>query len=287
MYLRIAFIPLALLSANIATEVSASPAGSPGDRAVRVIRPAEVEPTVRAGDADQASGRAVHRRVVSSVRDGSTGLDIGYNVYATGVGTDKPYAYNKDELCYFPSGEIDMESSGIRVIARQGYLMWRPASAATENIHATKDSVTVCAFAPARADQWSHRLPPEQVGQWKGSEGSRPHVRFFNLNNVPGRPCDDCSGGVTRRELLSAEKDGSQHASVTNFVFEKGSRRTARAAPGDEICWVESGTYLVETGSGRAAAASPDFIYRPKGAAPLLIEATSPGSLICFEAGRA
>lgn len=253
-----------------------------GGPSVRVVMPADIAPTVRSEDPDQASGRAVHRRVITGPRDGFTGLDVGYNVYARGVGTDMPYAYTKDELCYFPSGEIDMESDGIRVIASQGYLMWRQAGAPTQHIRAIKDSVTICAFTPARADPSSHRLPPAEVGRWTGEEKLRPRVVFYNVNIARDAPCAECTGDVKQRTVLSEAKDGSRYASVAYYLFQAGGRRQG-AAPGDEICWVESGEFAVGIGRDRATAKTPAFIARKGGLVSASIEAVSPGNLLCFK----
>src|SRR5690606_32497764 len=138
--------------------------------------------------------------------------DIDYNEYAGDLGGRLSYAYTKDEFCYQTSGRIVTESRGVVDDVQPGTFMWRPAGAATDAIEFVEDSVTSCAFGPAREDDWSHRLPPEQVEEWDGDEAKRhiPTYRHFSDVEQTPHPAAPDEERIRFRQVFSSERDGSQ-----------------------------------------------------------------------------
>jgi len=251
-----------------------------------ILDPMDTAPMPGSGSRDAQSGLSQHRRVVSKPKQGSVHLDVGYNIYKTGAGSDIPYAYDKDEICYFPSGNGRFRSDGVDVLTRPGILMWRPARAATQSGRALSDMVTICAFAPARDDDWSHKLPASEIGKWDGDPNRKPKVRWFHNDEAtivahPSDP-DHRSGRIVERMLLPAQADGVKGADVTLTQFKSGLALPARTSEREQICWLESGSLTVKA-SGQPRRLKPsDFLYSPAGSRIEGIEVLEDSSLLCF-----
>lgn len=270
-----------LVAASLAASVSPASAATP-DLTVRVINPQDVEPLIREDFVFSRDGKAVHRRVVSKPKDGSVSIDAGYNTYKTGVGANEPYAYDKDELCYFASGEMELESDGVVVIARPGNFMWRPAGAPTHRTKVTQDTVTICAFGPARNDAWSHKLATADIDKWNKSERERPRVRYYDYRYTLPTSAPDGSGQVVHRPVVSASKDGAVHIDANHTFYPAGASfgeyRHGRA----EVCWFEAGSMELVSGGVEARVHAGQFLYRPAGASTESAKVLEDTIAICF-----
>ena len=284
------FLPLALGSvvlALCATVVSDFSQAADTERPKVVIYdPADTAPMLREDSEFLMSGMAVHRRVINKPKDGSHTIDIGYNTYKKGVGASQPYAYTKDEVCYFPSGKMYVLSDGDEVVTEPGYFMWRPAYAATQKTEVLVDSVTICAFAPARDDEWSHVLPKSETGKWDGDPKLKPKVMFYDFRDIEPtvRPGDERygDGRITHRRVISKPKDGSVHIDASHNIYKAGLEGGPYAYTHDEICWLESGEIEMVSGGVTQTMRPGEFMYRPAGAATERIKVTKDSVSICF-----
>lgn len=278
----VAVLPLvaaALLAPTIAL-------AKPEQPTITIVDPMTVDPLVKEGTNFRAGGPAQHRRIITRQKDGSTNLDVGYNIYAAGMGGSTPYAYNKEELCYISKGEIEIISDGISVIGKAGDLMWRPVGASSDGSKVLKDSVGVCAFSPARVDADSHRIPAAEVGKWTGDPALKPRVRWFHIASIaptvqPGNP-DYASGKIVERRVLTARKDHAAKADVTFTTYKAGVTLPAEVNKFDKLCWLESGAADVVTGQNRQKWAATFFLYRPAGAATQSIRFEQDSAVICY-----
>lgn len=277
---------LGLIVASLSLAVSTAAAAASTTPQVKIVRAADVAPLLRADSKDMKDGRSVHRRVISKPKDGAVYLDVGYNTYKAGVGADQPYAYTKDEACYISAGEIEAESDGITVIAKPGNFMWRPAGAVTHRTKVIKDAVTICAFAPARDDDWSHRLPPAKIGQWAGDEAKRPHVRFYDWRYTkptirPDSP-QFADGRVVNRRVFTGPKDGAVHVDASYNAYKAGVESGPYVYTHDEICWLESGEIEMVNQGVKTIVRAGDFAFRPAGAATDRTKVLKDAVSICF-----
>lgn len=250
--------------------------------AVRVIDPMTVDPMYGPPPFDR-DGLAVIRRVVSRPKDGATNLDIGYNIYQKGMKIEARYAYRMDEFCLVPNGRVALESDDGTTIQTEGDLMWRPAGASSNSLLTLEDSVTICCFTPARIDATSHRLTPQEIGNWPAGSQTPPSLRFLKTETAPpvGEDGRLVGQGFVAREVVSNRRDGSD-VSVIYITFDEGGSITAGSGPGEEIFWVSEGTLEVRSGGTTQIASPRNFIYRPDGAEIDSIRATSPAKLFCF-----
>ncbi|MBB6123703.1 hypothetical protein [Sphingobium subterraneum] len=260
--------------------------GKPPQPTIKIVDPLTVDPLVREGTNFRAGGPAQHRRIITKQKDGSTNLDVGYNIYAAGMGGSTPYAYNKEELCYISKGEIEIISDGISVIGKAGDLMWRPVGASSDGSKVLKDSVGVCAFSPAREDADSHRIPAADVGKWTGDPALKPRVRWFHIASIapterPGNP-DYASGKIVERRVLTARKDHAAKADVTFTTYKAGVVLPAEVNRFDTLCWLESGTAEVVTGKTNQTLNATHFLYRPAGARTDSIQFKQDSAMICY-----
>lgn len=278
-------LPIIVFGSSILAEAKEA-SERPAAPEIQVLDPMETEPLVHGGSPDALSGRSQHRRVVSKPNQHSVGLDVGYNIYRKGVGSDNPYAYDKDELCYFPSGTGRFVSDGDAVLTQPGHLMWRPARAATQSGHALTDMVTICAFTPAREDPWSHRLPAAEIGKWDGDPGAKPKVRWFRLEDAkiilrPDEP-NYRSGRIVERLFLPAQKDGVKGADVTFISYKAGVQIGPRTNEREQICWLESGDLQMTTTRQTQNVKPGFFLYSPAGSHIKSIDVTEDSDLLCF-----
>lgn len=262
---------------------SAEPANSEPAKII-IYDPFVVEPMLREDSEDIMSGRAVHRRVIT-FKD-SKHIDVGYNQYAKGVGGHVPYAYTKDEICYFPSGEFYVVSDGDEVTTRQGHFMWRPARAATQTAIITKDAVSICAFAPARAELWAHRLPPSEVSQWSGDPDKKPRVVFHHYQDFeplkrPGSQAYE-NGQIVHRRIISKQRDNAVSMDASHDIMQAGLTLGPLTYTVDQACWLESGELEIRS-NGATYSMSPDqFMFRPAGVKTDTIKAIKDSVAICF-----
>lgn len=249
---------------------------------VQVIDPSTIAPTIGAAPWN-ANGPAVSRRAVTHAGQGAHHLDIGYNTYKKGTKLSTPYAYKTDEFCFVPSGRISMQDEPTTYEAGPGRLMWRPAGALTRAVEFLEDTVTICSMSPARPDANSHRIPPQEVGRWSGDPATKPHPRWFPMTTAPliTSPDRKANAGVIEREVLSKRRDGSTMVSVTYTTFERGAQLASRG-PGEEICWVESGSLSLSSNGRRQTARTGNFIFRPEGVPINQIRAATAASMVCF-----
>jgi hypothetical protein len=253
---------------------------------VLILDPMQTEPLVRGGSKYIQSGMSQHRRVISKPRQGSVDIDVGYNTYKAGVGADKPYAYDKDELCYFARGDGWMRSNGEEVIARSGDLMWRPAGAVTENTRVLTDTVTICAFTPARNDDWSHKLPDSEVGKWSGDPSKKPIVKWARLQDAVIMPhpgdANYESGRIVERMMLPAQTDGIKGADVTYTTYKAGTSVQGKTNMLEQICWLDSGKLEVSLPGKTQSLEATYFMYSPVGSRLKGIKALQDSNLLCF-----
>lgn len=287
-------MPMAVFAARILspevgqaqTAASASPEKVSPIKEVLVIDPNDVAPMPPADGKLVPDSPSVHRRVVSKQTGGSSHLDVGMNTFKTGVGTQKPYAYDKDELCYIAKGAIEAESDGVTVLFKPGNFMWRPAGAVTQRTNVTEDTLDICAFGPARVDNWSHKLADSEIGKWNGDEAKRPHVhvyhyRYIRPESLHGAPGSNDAGAV-HRQVVSSAKDGAVNIDASYDTYKAGFEFAPTVYESDEVCWLESGEIEMSVGHKKLPVRAGQFVYRPAGAkvdgAKVLKEAVS----ICF-----
>lgn len=232
-----------------------------------IISPMDVAPKVNRDLPAHVDGRRVHRRVVSATDGGPRSIDVGYNMFAKGLEGTTPYAYTKDEFCYTVSGELHGVSGSVRSVSRAGTFTWRPAGAATHSSSMKADTVTICAFGPAREDDWSHRLPPDQVGRWDGQESDRPmplRIHFSDVAPTP-YPAAPQASKVLYREIFSNAKNGSTFMDVSHTTFGERLALGSSTADRDEVSWLEAGQIEFEVGGMTRSQKAGEFCLRRAG----------------------
>jgi ethanolamine utilization protein EutQ (cupin superfamily) len=232
------------------------------------------------------NGMAQHRRVVSKGREGATRIDVSYNVYKAGLEVEQPYAYNADEICYFASGEMWLESDGEKVFAKPGYFMWRPAGAATQKGKVLADAVTICAFGPAREEGTGFRLPASEVGKWNGDPAKKPKVVFRDYRDVlpilrPGA-AQYGDGRLVSRRIFTWAKDGIVALDASHNVYRAGLESGSYGYKVDEICWLEKGEIEMINAGVTQTFRAGQIMYRPAGAVTDHAKATQDTVSICF-----
>jgi hypothetical protein len=234
---------------------------------MQIISPNDVAPMVDENYPPEAKGKIFHRRVLSALTGGPGSIDIDYNNYAGGLGGRLAYAYTKDEFCYQAAGRIVTESRGITDDVRPGTFMWRPAGSATDAIEFKEDSITICAFGPAREDEWSHRLAPEIVGEWDGNEETRriPIYRHFSVVDPSSYPAAPDDPRIEYRKIFSRERDGSRFMDIARIAFDAGTEVSGIGDERDEIWWLEAGSAELLVGGQRMALCEKDFLFRRAG----------------------
>jgi hypothetical protein len=252
---------------------------------VKVIDPKDVPPLINPNNEKSVKGLSVHRRVVSKPKDGSINLDLGFNKFA--VSTDNPtkgLAYNNvDELCYLSSGEAEFINDGVKVIYRPGNFMWRPARAASELVTVTKEAVEVCAFGPARADNYGHVLPREEIGRWVGDPDRKPTARILDRSQPV--PVITAGGQAIGRAVITRVKDGAEKLDASYNMFKAGFATGAYSFPLERVCWLESGEVEMINNQPKAPKTivkAGQFIYRPAGATTYISRVLADTVEICF-----
>lgn len=251
---------------------------------VLLLDPMDAPLVVESGIKYIENGMAQHRRVVSKDRQGATRIDISYNVYKAGLEAERPYAYNADEICYFVSGAMWLESDGEGVLAKPGYFMWRPAGAVTQRGKVLADAVTICAFGPARDEGF--RLPPSEVGKWSGDPAKKPKVIFRDYRDVEpmtrsGAPQYD-DGRLVHRRVFTWAKDGAVALDASHNVYRAGLESGRYGYNVDEICWLEAGEIEMVNGGEKQVFRAGQIMYRPAGAMTDHAKATKDTTSICF-----
>lgn len=257
---------------------------NPEPAKIIIYDPFVVEPMLREDSEDIMSGRAVHRRVIT-FKD-SKHIDVGYNEYAKGVGGHVPYAYTKDEICYFPSGEFYVVSDGDEVTTRQGHFMWRPARAATQTAIITKKAVSICAFAPAREQLWAHRLLPSEVGKWSGDPDKKPRVVFYHYQDFkplkrPGSEAYD-KAQIIHRRIISKQHDNAVYMDASHDIMKAGLELGPLTYTVDQACWLESGEIELHSKGATYSMLPNQFMFRPAGVKTDTIKAIKDSVAICF-----
>ncbi len=236
----------------------------PSRRKMRVISPADVQPL---GDTSPQvlDGRHQHRRIVSRLDDPEVLIDIGYNQFKAGLSGNAPYAYTADEVCYVPRSGFELTSEGVSVLAGNGSVVWRPAGAVSQSAKVHQDVVSICAFSPARADAWSHRLPPDKVGVWPTGDAERPRVKHSHPDAIRAETLAGFNGGTIRR-IFSAERDGADRLEISQLSFPAGVVGMFPPLQHDEIYYLETGTIAFKSDGEPMFLEQGQFAYRPVGA---------------------
>lgn len=270
---------------------SSSYASSSIEPTVKLYKVDDIKPMVQKGHKFLESGMSVHRRVINLPKDGSRFIDVGYNNYKAGVGATGAYAYDKAELCYVSTGEIYAKSYDEEILFKTGHFMYRPPFAIT---HATKvltDSVTVCAFAPARLDNWSHKQNKEQIMAIE-ADPNHPVITAIHqvdiADTAPSRPGADkhAKGMAVHKRMITKAKDGSELIDASYNVYKAGLETTdPYAYTVDEVCWLESGKVeMINRGSEgkKEIVNAGDFMWRPAGAVTEYAMVLEDTVSICF-----
>ncbi len=232
-------------------------------RKLRVIDPMDVEPMKNPSQPRHVSGKARHRRVVSKIEDPDVQIDIGFNMFDAGPGASEPYAYYSDEMCYLPTEGLEVISNGQSVMVKRGHAMWRPAGASSEGTCHHADNISICAFGPARMDPWSHRIPPEDIGNWPAGEA--PKVMFRDVDSLDSEPLKGGDEGVTVKYIYSAARDGARKIEMSALRFPAGTSAVLDAPVRDEIYYVDIGEINFISGGETFTAAKGQFVYRARG----------------------
>jgi mannose-6-phosphate isomerase-like protein (cupin superfamily)/quercetin dioxygenase-like cupin family protein len=223
---------------------------------MRILDPGDVEPTINPASPEHVSGRQVHRRILSVLKGGPASIDVGYNTFKAGIEITEPYAYSRDEFCYMAAGEMELLNDGAPVIAAGGSFVYRPTRAATHRVRVPKDTISICAFSPARADSWSHRLSAEEVGRWDGDEQDRPTVQVVPVEAAEqsDHPWSKADGRIDYRQIVST-------AHFTLAWAGLGAGRFARpSADRDEVWFVAAGRLSVDDAGASRPVSSGQFV---------------------------
>lgn len=277
-------LPLALII-GVGVTVSIGSAKAEQAKKIQILDPMDTDPMKRASSADIVSGRTQHRRVITMTKQGSKNIDISYNIYRDGAGSSEPYAYNKDEMCYFPSGEAWWRSDGKEVITRPGYFMWRPARAATQRARALTDAVTICAFGPARDTEWGHQLSQEEIAE-RDKDPGKPHVTFRPYQDI--EPVDLSAahgydkGSIVARGIFNKPRDGTRYLELSHISYKAGVQGGPYKYADDLVCWLESGEIEFTAGGTTETMHAGELIYRPAGAKTNKTMVTKDSVAICY-----
>lgn len=206
---------------------------------MRVIDPADVEPTVNPASEEHREGRQVHRRILSLMTGGPASIDLGYNRTAEGIDFAVPYAYDRDEFCYTAAGSTRMQNDGETWDFVAGQFMWRPVGAATQRFTVTSAYNSICAFGPARVDGWSHILP-ESYHKADDGAAARPRVQFLNALDVAPRA--NSGAGVTYRQIFDTPV-----MEVAHISLDRGARADLSEAGRDQVYFLERGSFAAVT----------------------------------------
>ncbi|WP_417211553.1 hypothetical protein [Antarctobacter sp.] len=223
----------------------------------------------------------IHRRLVSPMTEGPEGVDVGLNTYKGGHRFNGPYAYNTDEFCYISEGVAEGESHGVPFRASPGIFLFREAGAQTDFFDVPQSIVNICAFAPGRFDMDSHRLAPEDYGDWDGSPGPKKLPVLIHYQDVsPTRfELAGDQAGLTYRKVFHAG-NGSLHCEVGHLIISANTITDITPPATDEVWWIEKGRLSVtETGKTESAAAH-ECIHLAAGGPARRIEALAPVTLI-------
>ncbi len=228
-----------------------------------IISPDEVAPTLRPGATPDPNGRG-HRRVLSLQTGGPRAMDVGYNTFAPRSESAPPYAYTKDEFCYQAAGEMRSLSYDIKTASGAGTFMWRPAGAPTHGLTIAGDAISICAFGPAREDDWGHRLPPESIAPLNGDPATFPPPRRIHYSAVEPSPYPHAPQipGIVYREIFSAAKTASRFMDVSHTAFTQPTALAGVTGPRHEVWWLECGEILVSSGGEARSLRPHDFLYR-------------------------
>jgi hypothetical protein len=223
---------------------------------VRIVDPRDVQPTVNPALPDHVSGRQVHRRILSVLSGGPRSIDVGYNTFKAGIRITQPYAYDRDEFCYIPQGEMALLNCDGCVTAAAGSFVHRPARAATHRVELLRDTISICSFSPARVDGWSHRLQPDQIGGRDG-EGDCPDVRIVPAEQGArvASPWADVAGHIEYSEMAM-----TQDFTLARATFEAGTCFARPRADRDEVWFVESGALTIGSSEDRQPVGAGKFV---------------------------
>jgi mannose-6-phosphate isomerase-like protein (cupin superfamily) len=248
---------------------------------LKILDPIDVQPTINPASPEHVSGRQVHRRILSALTGGPSSIDVGYNAFKAGIEINEPYAYDRDEFCFIVAGEMESTNDGAPAIATGGAFVYRPTRAATEQVKVTRDTITICAFSPARIDGWSHRLSAEEVGVWHGDEANRPAVQIIPVGERASgdSPWADVEGGVDYREVVR-----TQDFTLAWAALEGHSRFVRPPVDRDEVWFVVTGNLeIARPDEARVAFANRFVIWAP-GDQEHDVRITEPSILAIFSA---
>ncbi len=231
---------------------------------MRKISLADVAPIEYGGIPEELAAAMKHRKVISRMEGGPLSIDIDYNEFKAGLRSDDPVAYTNDEVCYISAGLFAGHDRGQPITIGGGDFMWRPAGSVSDGGTTKADSITICAFGPARADDWGHRLSPTpwSDGMKQGPIPARRH--FSDVAPIPF-PGASPADAIVHRVIFSREKDGSAHIDISHTAFVAGVMLEKLASARDEIWWVESGTIRLEGDGGLLELEPTDFFFRSAG----------------------
>lgn len=253
---------------------------------MKLMRPQDVAPTIRPDSPAHVAGRMVHRRMMMPALGGPASLDISYNNYRAGEGGRRPYAYTHDEFCYTADGEMESDNRGQRAHTVPGTFMWRPAGAITDGLFIRKDTLTICAFAPGRKNDWSHRLRPDEIPEWDGRPETQFVPRRIHWSDVQPSsfPPAPEAPGIIYREIFSSKQEASALVDVSHVSLAVGASYRPLVGDKDQVWWLESGQ-LEFAAEGRIANLTPhDFLYCAPGLAIDRVRAVADSVLIGFAA---
>lgn len=230
---------------------------------MQVIAPEDIAVTLRPGTPPDPQARG-HRRVLSLQTGGPPAMDVGYNTFAPRPDSTPPYAYTKDEFCYQAAGEMRSVSYDIKTVSGPGTFMWRPAGAPTHGLTIEGGTISICAFGPAREDDWSHRLPPEMIAPQDGDPAKHPPPRRVHFSTVEPTPYPHApqAPGVLYREIFSQAKTGSRFMDVSHTTFTTAAALEAVTGPRHEVWWLEQGRIVIAAGADARVLRPHQFLYR-------------------------
>jgi len=254
---------------------------------VHLYKALDPPPMLAKGVKASENPSAAHRRVVTRPKDGSIHMDVGHNSVKADLSSDTPYAYDKDELCYFSKGDMYVRSYDSKVLTTPGYFMYRPAGAVTHRIKVISDAVTVCAFAPARFDDWGHKISAEDIIKI-GQEPEYPEAVFLNMHDV--EPLVTLGVGHKSgenpivRQVFSKQKNRFVTMDASHITYKAGFNSGPISNSNDEICWLESGKIEMRNDGVKELMSAGDFLWRPAGAVTESATVLEDSVSICFSA---
>ena len=272
-----------LFAGTILQSAAVRAAGKP---TIKVIDPSSVPLIIYKNSPSMVDGRQVYRRPVSFAKDGSENIDISYDMFKAGINIDKPFTYNRDEICYQVAGEAETQNDGVVTILKPGNFMWHPAGTPTETIKIITDNVIVCAFGPARRDDISHIIPTPEFGKWVPDESKRPRAHIFDWKHIgptstsKSPVSDDAS--VVYREVISVSKDGATSVDANHNTYKAGTMYGRYTYAEDEVCYLESGQLQLTADGSKMTINKGDFVYRPAGAISESTKIIQDTTTVCF-----